>query len=544
MLIFLTIFFPVILGYFLNHYLNMKYISIPLHSGFEVSGGVIAVVISMIFYFKYSKKHLFTQYNWITVALLTMGIIDIFHGIVMPGKLFVWLHSIAVFLGGILFITVWINNKIVSKKIYKLMPLLVSFFAIIVSILSIVFIDYIPEMINEDKTFTITADLLNFMGGVGFFIASFKFLFDYIKKQNINDYLFAGHTLLFGIAGILFVSSEIWDLQWWLWHLLRLSAYIIALHYLYIEFREEIKLIEKTNNKLNKANKEIKKYISLVDEHVILSSTDLQGNINYVSKAFCKISGYSKKELLGRNHSLLRDEKMSKEFYEDLWKTILLNKTWRGEIKNRKKDGTSYWIKASIFPIFNSYGKKIGYSSIKEDISDKKIIEKISITDPLTGLYNRRYLENILPGLLNSLKRENNFFSFLMIDIDFFKQYNDTYGHNKGDKVLKKVANTLRNTLKRKDDYYFRLGGEEFAIIFKSKTLENAVQFSQSLKNSIENLNIEHKNSKISDKITISLGLVCKASKEVKSFEDIYKEADLLLYKAKNSGRNKVVSNL
>jgi diguanylate cyclase (GGDEF)-like protein len=111
-------------------------------------------------------------------------------------------------------------------------------------------------------------------------------------------------------------------------------------------------------------------------------------------------------------------------------------------------------------------------------------------------------------------------------------------------KVLKKVANSLRNTLKRKDDYYFRLGGEEFAIIFKSKTLENAIQFSQSLKNSIENLNIEHKNSKISDKITISLGLVCKASKEVKSFEDIYKEADLLLYKAKNSGRNKVVSNL
>ena len=105
-IIVLTVLMPVLVGKFLNSFFNITFISIPIHSALEVAGGVIAIVISMIFYMKYRKSSVLTHFNWATTALLAMGIIDIFHASVMPGKMFVWLHSIAVFFGGIFFISV------------------------------------------------------------------------------------------------------------------------------------------------------------------------------------------------------------------------------------------------------------------------------------------------------------------------------------------------------------------------------------------------------------------------------------------------------
>lgn len=166
------------------------------------------------------------------------------------------------------------------------------------------------------------------------------------------------------------------------------------------------------------------------------------------------------------------------------------------------------------------------------------MIEKISITDGLTNVYNRRHFNDIFPKIINSAKRNNELISFLLIDIDHFKQYNDNYGHQMGDEVLIKFADCLKSSLKRVDDMCFRLGGEEFGIIYKSEDKQKAFEFANILKNSIENLKIVHEYNGASNYVTASLGLICKYARDIKNIDEIYKQADDLLYEAKKSGRN------
>ena len=165
-------------------------------------------------------------------------------------------------------------------------------------------------------------------------------------------------------------------------------------------------------------------------------------------------------------------------------------------------------------------------------------LKEISITDSLTGLYNRRYFDEIFVNMINSSKRKNELFCFLILDVDFFKEYNDTYGHKAGDEALISVANTIQNTVLRADDYSFRLGGEEFGVIFKTEDKSVAIDLANRLKSDINNLCIAHKKSKINKYLTVSIGLVCKKADELQEKNEIYNEADKLLYKAKNSGRN------
>ena len=116
---------------------------------------------------------------------------------------------------------------------------------------------------------------------------------------------------------------------------------------------------------------------SLIDEHVITSQTDLEGTITSVSKAFCLISGYTKEELVGQNHRIVRHPDMPASLYKGMWGTLKANRTWIGEIRNLKKDGTDYWVKAIITPVFDEAGEKVGYSAIRQDISfEKRLMEE------------------------------------------------------------------------------------------------------------------------------------------------------------------------
>ena len=301
-------------------------------------------------------------------------------------------------------------------------------------------------------------------------------------------------------------------------------------------------IISLKNRQINNINSQMKKYIKIVDENVLTSSTDLDGNITYASEAFCEISGYSKDELIATNHRIIRHSDMKESTYKELWETITSGKTWKGEIKNKKKNGDYYWVKASISPVFDNKGEIISYTAVREDITDKKIIEEISITDGLTNIYNRRYFDEIFPKIINEAKRKNELVAFVFMDIDHFKQYNDNYGHQKGDEVLINFAACLKQSLHRSSDYTFRLGGEEFAVVYQMETKEKAVEFANNLRKNIENLKIEHKYSSVSSYITASMGLICKNANEI-VIDEIYKQADDLLYQAKRSGRNQVKVN-
>lgn len=307
--------------------------------------------------------------------------------------------------------------------------------------------------------------------------------------------------------------------------------------------KKRILLAAKDVTETKEKEKQIKEYIKLVDKNIITSSTDIHGNITYTSEAFCEISGYSKEELIGKNHRIIRHPDMPEKIYEDLWSTITKNKTWEGEIKNLKKDKTHYWVKASISPVFNDDGEKVGYTAIRQDITDKKQIELISITDGLTNIFNRRHFTDMFPKSINSAKRKDELISFLIMDIDHFKQYNDTYGHQMGDDVLIKVAECIKDSLLRADDLCFRLGGEEFGVIFRTDSKNKAIEFADVIRQNIENLHIEHSKNSASSYVTMSMGLMCKNANDIKSEDELYKDADDLLYEAKESGRNRVITN-
>jgi len=300
------------------------------------------------------------------------------------------------------------------------------------------------------------------------------------------------------------------------------------------------------NPAIDKERRELKKYLNVIDKNIITSSTDLNGIITNASKAFCKISGYTQEELIGKNHNIIRHPDMPKKTFEKLWKRIKTNRTWNGEIKNLKKDGTYYWVDASISTKQNDNGDVIGYTAIRQDITDKKRIEELSVKDPMTNLYNRRKFNEVLETELYRIQRHNkdikadeiNLYLF-SIDVDFFKQYNDAYGHDKGDETLITIANVLQEHTKRHSDWTFRLGGEEFGFLMSSTDdAKKAVEYANKIRVAIEDLKILNAKSTVSQYVTISVGISiannsCKYDKDL-----LYKRSDIALYQAKNSGRN------
>lgn len=177
---------------------------------------------------------------------------------------------------------------------------------------------------------------------------------------------------------------------------------------------------------------------------------------------------------------------------------------------------------------------------IKELENENEILRSLSITDHLTGLYNRRYFQNIFEDKVKQLSRYNYDFYFALIDIDFFKDYNDAYGHHQGDIALQKISLTLKDVLNRKTDYIFRVGGEEFGILFEVDDSKTATSIIESLRRKIEELKIVSCNSIVCNYVTVSIGLGhIKQVKAKTSVNLIYEEVDKLLYESKNSGRNK-----
>ena len=193
-------------------------------------------------------------------------------------------------------------------------------------------------------------------------------------------------------------------------------------------------------------------------------------------------------------------------------------------------------------PIYDEDDRDIGCASVQVDITEYKKFEKLAITDGLTGLYNRRFFNETLTREIHRATREKTMLSFMMLDIDYFKKYNDSYGHDAGDKALVAVADTLKKSVHRGSDFVFRLGGEEFGILFAQTSEENSMNMAEKVRKSIEDLAIEHSNSLTAKYVTVSIGVLVVDFKEESVDENgFYTLADDALYQAKDSGKNRAV---
>jgi len=307
-----------------------------------------------------------------------------------------------------------------------------------------------------------------------------------------------------------------------------------------------VALSEKVLLKLEYKSKDflLEQQHKIIEENVFMTVSDLDGKIVEVSKAYLDFTGFTRDEIIGKNHSVFREKSNKIEVIKDLWETILADKPWVGELKNRKFTKEEYWIKANISPLYNVNHEKIGYSAIVQDITNAKRLEALSITDTLTEIHNRKYFDYSLNREYKGALWRREKFALLIVDIDNFNDYNELYGNASGDKAIRAIALEIKKYLKHTVENVFRIGGQRFAIIVLNKSDKYIQKIALDLIERVDALKIKHEKGVASGFLSVSIGGInTDCSKETISNEDIYNLADNNLSKAKKSGKNKFIFN-
>jgi len=298
--------------------------------------------------------------------------------------------------------------------------------------------------------------------------------------------------------------------------------------------KQQIDITKQKEKELKNKNKELQALTNLLDKYIITSKTDKKGIITYASKAFSKISGYDKSELLNKPHNILRHPDMEKSVFKNMWKTISQGKLWRGEIKNRKKDGGYYWVDAIITADYDKNHNIQGYSAIRLDITAQREAEFLASYDYLTALPNRAKFEEIAKHAIKMAKRNKSMLAIFFIDFDKFKNINDTLGHDVGDEMLKIVSKRMQSQI-RETDTVARIGGDEFVILLESvNDIQNVKNIAEKILHSVkEPMEIFEHIVHTSASIGISL-----YPNDSKILSKLMKNADSAMYYTKSNGRN------
>lgn len=318
------------------------------------------------------------------------------------------------------------------------------------------------------------------------------------------------------------------------------------------QIRGNLRISQDMQQKLAQSEQETKKVLGelelqklALDEHAIVSITDVSGTITYANDLFCKISQFSREELLGKNHRLLNSGKHSTEFFKEMFRVITHGEVWHGEVCNRAKDGSLYWLDMTVVPFMNEHHKPYQYIAIRTDITARKRseqeAEQLAYYDPLTGLPNRRLLHDRLRQSLGATVRGGHHGAVLFIDLDNFKNLNDTRGHAVGDQLLIEVARRLKASV-RDEDTVARLGGDEFVVVLETLSGEHdaaATQTERVAQKILSDINRPYLLSGHEHYSSPSIGVVLYCENTV-AVDEIIQQADSAMYLSKKAGRNTV----
>ena len=292
-----------------------------------------------------------------------------------------------------------------------------------------------------------------------------------------------------------------------------------------------------------KISKELNNHLHLIDQNIAIATLNDHHEVLWATNALCRLMHVLPEKILNQPLLNLFETEGEKESCEKMLHTVSTGKECSVELEKRLPDGQVAWFHISTIPVFDEHFRVISKEIFFSDITASKENERLSQTDKLTSLLNRRTFDELFERQTRIAKRNKMLFKFAIIDIDFFKQYNDTYGHPKGDDVLKRVASCISATFRRADDYVFRLGGEEFGVIYSLTDSEDeGHDQSEELMKKIEAMLIPHESSSVASHITISVGVAKYAHGQVPAASIVYQDADKALYTAKKT-RNCVVFN-
>ena len=280
--------------------------------------------------------------------------------------------------------------------------------------------------------------------------------------------------------------------------------------------------------------------LSLAMQHAAnaIFITDQVGCITWMNPAFGALTGYCAEEVIGRTPAVIQSGKQSKSFYDELWQTVLMGEVWRGIVVERRKDGTLFTVDETITPLHDENGVIHHFLSISNDITvckpDDEKNRYLAFHDALTSLPNRAFFESLQRQVISQAKHTASELALFFLDLDNFKQVNDSHGHETGDQLLIAVAERLR-AVTRKADTVARLGGDEF-VIFLSDIRDHDVvpQLARKLLDALaspfmlDGLRIE---------TSVSIGIALYP-RDGDDGSDLLRKADRAMYLAKHAGRN------
>jgi diguanylate cyclase (GGDEF)-like protein/PAS domain S-box-containing protein len=286
--------------------------------------------------------------------------------------------------------------------------------------------------------------------------------------------------------------------------------------------------------------KELSEIKYALDQSLILAITDRTGRITAVNDKFCEISKYKKYELIGQTHRLISSGYHSQKFFKDMWDTISNGEVWQGEIKNKAKDGSIYWVDTNIVPFLDEGRRPYQYVAIRNDITLKKQLEtelreskerfkKLAYHDELTSLPNRlKFIESLHLHIKNETP-----IAVLFLDLDRFKRMNDMFGHSFGDQILIRVAERMAR-IHRPNIIVSRQGGDEFTCIYPFTDYQDIVSFANEILDTLSKpITIKDKEVYVAPSIGISV-----YPENSQSVEELIKQADIAMYTAKQKGGN------
>ena len=268
--------------------------------------------------------------------------------------------------------------------------------------------------------------------------------------------------------------------------------------------------------------------------------TDSNGCIEWVNPSFTALTGWTAEDAVGRTPRILRSGNHSAAFYARMWQQLKAGEVWRGEMYNRRRDGTMYPEEQTITPVRDEKGAIAHYVAVKQDISDRKRQEEqirfLALHDPLTSLPNRRAFEAMLARIAHD-SRSCRDAALLVLDVDEFKLVNDSAGHPAGDEMLVEITALLQAQL-RPGDFLARIGGDEFVVLLQNVSGSLPNEIAERLRSAVEQMWFEHEGTAYP--VSVSIGIAMLSSEE--DPKTIVANADTAMYAAKERGKNRVAS--